>query len=99
MAGVPLAQRDGEVVEGLYFDARGPFVATDVQIYRVGDRASNRVLRGQRLKRGQPVYKEVELLVDSVSSPLCVIVRASKELFDENLLRQALPPELTIRFA
>lgn len=96
LLGVPLAQNDGEAVEGLYFDARGPFVATDTQIYRIPANASDRVLRGQRLYRGDPVVKLAELVDSSLHSNV-VILRAPKEGLDTTLLRQALSPDVELQ--
>ena len=98
LLGVPTARSAGEALEGLYFDARGPFVATDGNIYRIPEDASDRVLGGRTLRKGEPLYKEAKILVDDVSQGRKVIVRAPKEKLDEDLLRQALPPEVLLQF-
>ena len=98
LLGVPLAQKDGEVVQVLYFDARGPFVATDAQIYRIPADAVACAQRGHRLYRGEPVVKLAEILVDSSLRSNVVILRAPKEGIDETLLRQALPDDFELRF-
>ena len=100
--GIPLAQKDGEVVEGLYFDARGPFVATDDRIYRIPSECTGgaklRVIQGHALNRGEPVYKEAEILIDRTVQPFCATVQMSKDRFDKNLLSHIKPTEFLLRF-
>lgn len=93
--GAPVAQQDGEVVEGLYFDARGPFVATDVQTYRIPEGLSDRVLRDQRLRRGEPVVKLAKI---TKTAPATVIISAPQEKFDVELLKRMLPPDAELIF-
>lgn len=105
--GVPVAQTDGEAVEGLYFDRRGPFVATSQNIYRLPENATDAIVRGRRLVRGEPVYKLAKIAIDTdiESSGPRIIVKTSKEL--QNLLvsstnwpvlRRLLPIEATLVF-
>ena len=89
LAGVPAALTDGEVVEGIYSDNAGWFLATDKNIYRLA--SAYTVASGMVLRVGEPVIKLVT--ISKIGNNLEIRTPVS---LDKQLLRQYMPPEMLI---
>lgn len=61
MLDVPVTTRPIETVLNVARDRRGPFVATDAQIYRLPEKVTASVVEGQKLKAETPLIKAFEM--------------------------------------
>jgi len=109
MTGTPLVKEPKEIVQSLSEDRRGPFVVTDHNVYRLPPRAAYGLHRGSELLCGQqlvPEYRVYEpgrgddiseftqLTLPSTSNAIVIMTRHAD--IDLDLLRQILPPELSV---
>lgn len=98
LQGVPVVQTAQECVETLSEDRRGPFVATDVKVYRLPEGATACVLEGQRLDRGTPLAKVVKITEFNENSSHNVVIQCLRQPVDQELIRRLVSPSVKITF-